>query len=164
MRGRPSDPVLKPANAPHCDFLMQVIARLDDPLVLADAPLGTRRILYASGGTFSGPDLEGQLLPGGGDWVLMRRDGVAELDIRLALSTGDAQLIYLRANGIFHASPQIGARIRSGEEIDPAAYYFRTSVAFETGAEKYGRLNRLLAIGIGRRTATGMVTDIFAIK
>jgi hypothetical protein len=30
--------------------------------------------------------------------------------------------------------------------------------------ENYLWLNRLLAVGIGRRTATGMVTEIFAIR
>jgi hypothetical protein len=164
MRRRPGDPLLRPASALHCEFLLQVSAQLDDPLVLADAPLGTRRILYAKGGSFSGPSLEGQVIPGGGDWVLLRRDGVAELDIRFVLRTDDAQLIYMHAGGIFHMPPRIAERIRNGEDVDPSEYYFRTSPVFETGAEKYGHLNRLLAVGVGRRTATGMVTDIFAIK
>jgi hypothetical protein len=30
--------------------------------------------------------------------------------------------------------------------------------------EKYNRLNQLIAIGVGKRTATGMVTDIFAVR
>jgi hypothetical protein len=42
--------------------------------------------------------------------------------------------------------------------------YFRTSPRFETGSEKYGRLNRLIAVGVGKRTTSGMVTNIFAIK
>lgn len=145
-------------------FLMQLSADLEAPLVLPDAPLGTRRILHARSGSFSGPELQGEVLPGGGDWVLDRRDGIAELDIRFTLRTVDGQLIYVRCHGIFHASPQIRQRLRNGDDMDPGEYYFRTSPLFETGSEKYSRLNRLVAVGVGRRTTTGMVTDIFEVK
>jgi len=143
---------------------MQMSADLAHPLVVADGPVGTRRILYAKRGTFSGAKLRGDLLPGGGDWVLQRQDGIAELDIRFVLRTDDGQFVYVTCNGIFDISPEIRERIRSGSEIDPSEYYFRTAVSFETGAGKYRWLNRLLAVGVGRRTATGMVTEVFTIR
>jgi hypothetical protein len=67
---------MSPMKSEH---FMQMSADLDDPLVVLDGPVGTRRILYAKRGTFSGARLRGELLPGGGDWMLQRRDGVAEL-------------------------------------------------------------------------------------
>lgn len=146
------------------EFLVQVRAELEASLVIPDAPLGLRRILHVTSGSFSGPALQGTVLPGGGDWVLDRRDGVAELDIRFALRTGDGHPIYLHCHGIFDAPPLIRQRIRNGEDVDPAEYYFRTTPAFETGSEKYGRLNHLVCVGVGRRTTTGMVTDIFEVK
>ena len=143
---------------------MQMSADLDDPLVVTDGPVGTRRILYARRGTFAGARLRGDLLPGGGDWVLQRSDGIAELDIRFVLRTHDGQLIYVTCDGLFDISPEIREGIRAGGEVDPSEYYFRTAVTFETGAEKYRWLNRLLAVGIGRRTPAGMVTEVLAIK
>lgn len=148
----------------HCEFLMQVTAQLDSPQVLSGAPLGNRRILNVIGGSFFGNGFQGELLRGGADWVLLRGDGVAELDIRFTLRTQDAQLIYVRSGGIVDMSPQVSDRIRNGEDVDPSEYYFRTSPAFETGSEKYSRLNRLVAVGVGRRTTTGMVTDMFEVK
>jgi len=147
-----------------CEFLMQITADLDDPQILSGTPLGTRRILCGKRGVFSGPGLQGELLPGGGDWVLLRHDGVAELDIRFALQTDDKQLIYMHCLGIFHAPPPVSQRIRAGEDVDPSKYYFRTCPRFETGSAKYSRLNRMIAVGVGKRTSEGMVTDIFAIK
>ena len=143
---------------------MQMSADLDDPLLVRDGPVGTRRILYARRGTFSGAGLRGNLLPGGGDWVLQRQDGIAELDIRFVLGTDDAQLIYMTCDGLSDISPEIRERIRNGGEVDPSEYYFRTAVTFETGAEKYRWLNRLLAVGVGRRTPTGMLTEVFTIR
>ena len=146
------------------DHLMQMSADLSDPLVVPDGPVGTRRILYAKRGMFSGVKLRGDLLPGGGDWVLQRRDGIAELDIRFVLRTDDGQLIYVTCDGIFDISPEIRERIRTGGEIDPSEYYFRTAVTFETSADNYRWLNRLLAVGVGKRTPTGMTTEVFAIR
>lgn len=146
------------------EFLMQVSADLDDPQILSGTPSGTRRILHGRRGAFCGPGLQGELLPGGGDWVLLRQDGVAELDIRFTLQTDDKQLIYMHCLGIFDVSPRVSQRMLAGDGVDPSEYYFRTSPRFETGSPKYSRLNRLIAIGVGKRTTSGMVTDIFAIK
>jgi len=146
------------------EFLMQLSAGLDDAQVLGDAPRGTRRITYMKHGEFSGPRLKGRVLPGGGDWVLLRPDGVAELDIRLTLRTDEGELIYVSCDGIFDIAPEARQRILNGEDIDPSDYYFRTAPRFETGSQKYRWLNRLLAVGVGRRTAAGMVTDIFAVR
>ena len=61
-----------------------------------------------------------------------------------------AQLIYVSCHGILDMPSQVRQRIRSGEDVAPAEYYFRTSPVFETGSEKYSRLNRLVAVGVGR--------------
>lgn len=156
--------MLTPGTSLSGEFLMQLSAEFDAPQNLAGAPLGTRRILHVKSGRFAGPRLEGVVLPGGADWVLLRPDGVAELDIRMTLVTSDDQLIYMHSRGIFDMPSEVAERIRSGAEVDPTAYYFRTSPAFETGSEKYKQLNRIVCVGIGRRTAGGMVTDMFAVK
>lgn len=146
------------------EFLMRIRAEFDVPRIIAGTPLGARRILSVKRGGFAGPGLEGTILPGSGDWVLVRPDGVAELDIRFTLGTGDGALIYMRCAGIFDASPEVMERIRTGEEVPASAYYFRTSAVFETGAPTHLHLNRLIALGVGERTPTGMVTEVFAVR
>ena len=143
---------------------MQLSADLDDPLVVAGGPAGMRRILYARRGAFSGSRLRGVLLPGGGDWVLQRSDGVAELDIRFVLRTHDAQLIYVTCDGVFDISPEHRERIRTGGEVDPSEYYFRTAPLFETASDKYAWLNRILAVGIGRRMPGQVGYAVYAIR
>jgi len=150
-------------GALRSEFLLQLAAELGDAQVLDDTPLGTRRILSMKGGSFSGPRLRGRISPGGGDWVLLRRDGVAQLDIRLTLRTDDDELIYVSGEGLFDIAPEVRQRIMQGAEVDPSEYYFRTAFGFETGAQKYCWLNRLLAVGVGKRTAEGMMTEVFAV-
>jgi Protein of unknown function (DUF3237) len=146
------------------EFLLQLRADLEDPQNVGAAPLGMRRIMYFKRGTFSGPSLTGDILPGGGDWVLVRPDGVSQLDIRMILRTDDGALIYLNATGIFDMASEVRARFNRGESVGSSEYYFRTSFTFETAAEKYRWLNRLVGIGVAQRIPTGMVTDVFAIR
>src|SRR5882757_4044863 len=130
------------------EFLLQLRADLEDPQNVGAAPLGVRRIIYFKRGSFSGPALTGDILPGGGDWVLARPDGVSQLDIRMTLRTDDGALIYLNATGIFDMAPEVLARFNKGESVGPSEYYFRTSSTFETATEKYRWLNRLVGIGV----------------
>jgi hypothetical protein len=146
------------------EFLFRITANLSEPLSLPNTSVGSRRILYVQGGSCSGSRVNGSLLPGGGDWVLDRPDGVAQLDIRFVVRTHDDSLIYIHSHGIFDASADVRQRIRNGESVDPTQYYFRTTPIFETGAEPYRWLNRMVAVGVGQRTSTGMITDIYAIK
>jgi hypothetical protein len=55
-------------------------------------------------------------------------------------------------------------RILKGQVVDPSEYYFRTTPFFETASEKYAWLNKLVAVGVGRRTRTGVVYSVYAIK
>lgn len=152
------------AAPPRTEFLMQLRAELQDPQAVGETPLGGRRIFLVKGGTFAGARLHGVVLPGGGDWVLVRKDGVSQLDVRITLRCDDGSLIYVSYRGISDIPPGVRARIAKGEDVSPNEYYFRISPVFETASEKLGWLNRLVAIGVGKRTATGVIYDIFAVK
>jgi hypothetical protein len=123
-------------------------------------PLGTRATAQIGGGHFEGPRLRGKVLPGGGDWTLLRSDGVLELDLRITLETDDGALIHLASFGLRHGPPEVIAALGRGETVDPGSYYFRTTPRFETGAPKYAFLNRLLAVASGDRRADGPIYTI----
>lgn len=65
--------------------------------------------------------------------------------------------------GIFQIARETMQRILQGEVVDPSEYYFRTTPVFETGSETYGWLNRIIAVGTGRRTPTGVGYTVYAI-
>src|SRR5262249_23311553 len=66
-----------------------------------------------------GPRLRGKVLPGGGDWTLLRGDGVLELDLRLTLETDDGALIHMTSFGLRHGPPEVIAALARGEERRP---------------------------------------------
>lgn len=55
---------------------------------------------YAIGGELSGPNIRGRLVPVGGDWVTVRKDGMAYLDVRTTIQTHDAALILVTYQGL----------------------------------------------------------------
>src|SRR5438270_5692876 len=124
---------------------------------LGAVPHGIRTIVPVTGGEFEGPRLRGKVLPGGGDWLLMRSDGVLELDLRITLETDDRALIYMTFQGLRHGPADAFAALGRGEVVDPASYYFRTLPRFETSADKYAFLNRIISVGIGEARPGGAV-------
>jgi Protein of unknown function (DUF3237) len=140
--------------------LMTVRITAAPPQKLGIVPHGTRLIVPVTGGDFDGPRLRGQILPGGGDWLLLRADGVLELDLRITLETDDHALIYMTFQGLRHGPPDAIAALGRGEVVDPARYYFRTVPRFETSAETYAFLNRIVTVGAGEARPGGAVHRI----
>lgn len=131
---------------------------------LGDSPLGRRRIIPITGGTFRGERLSGRVLAGGADWQVIRSDGVAELDARYTLETHDKALIYVRNFGYRHGPAEVIQRLAAGEPVDPALYYMRTTPRFETGAERYRWLNRIICVATGARRAAAVELEVFEVK
>jgi len=146
------------------EFLCRLDIALEPVRELGDTPLGRRRIIGISGGTFAGPRLSGRILPGGADWQLIRADGVAYLDARYTLETGDGALIYVNNLGYRHGPAEVIQRLARGEEVDPALYYMRATPWFETSAPQYGWLNRTICIATGARRAAAVELDFYAVK
>src|SRR5215470_7643370 len=114
--------------------LMRLSVVVPPPLKLGPVPHGTRVVAPIASGTFEGPRLRGKVLPGGGDWTLLRSDGVLELDLRLTLETDDGATIYMASSGLRHGPPEVLAALARGESVDPSRYYFRAAPRFETSA------------------------------
>jgi hypothetical protein len=130
------------------------------PQKLGAVPHGIRSIIPVMGGGFEGPRLRGQVLSGGGDWLLLRDDGVLELDLRVTLETDDHALIHMTFQGLRHGPPDVVAALGRGEVIDPASYYFRTLPRFETSTERYAYLNRIITVGVGEVRPDGAIHNI----
>jgi hypothetical protein len=145
------------------EFLYEVYADLDKPIDLGITPRGNRQIYYIKGGSFKGPNIKGDVLPGGGDWFLIRSDGTAEMDVKATVRTDDGDLIYVCYTGYLYASPDVWQKMMKEEPIDPSEYYFRCTPYYETSSQKYSWLNRIVAVGIGRLTETGVAFKVYKI-
>src|SRR4030081_1644124 len=140
----------------NTNLLMVLRVIVAAPQNLGAVPHGTRRTVPLNGGAFDGPRLRGTVLPGGSaDWLLLRADGVLEMDLRVTLRTDDGAVISMKSFGFRHGPPEVMAAIGRGETVDPATYYFRTTPRFETAHPAYAFLNRLVAVARGDRRPEG---------
>ena len=147
------------------EFLFHLVGNLDrvGVIEIGNTPQGSRRIFYVTGGIFEGPKIKGTVLPGGGDWMVIRPDGVGILDVRVVLRTDDGHDIYSYYRGILVRSPEVTERMQRFEPVDPSEYYFRTTPIFETASEKYSWLNKIVAVGTGLVSNEGVEYDVYGI-
>jgi hypothetical protein len=137
---------------PQLEVLMTISAELGELVNMGPAPLGERRVVYITGGTFAGPLLRGEVL-GGADWQIARRDGALELDARYALKEERGGVVQVISQGMRHGPPEVLARLARGEAVDPASYFFRTFMRFETGAPELAFLNTTMGVATAQRHA-----------
>jgi hypothetical protein len=139
-------------SQPQLEFLMALSAEVGELITMGVAPLGERRVVYITGGTFAGPRLRGAVLAGA-DWQIARRDGALDLDARYALKEERGGVIQVISQGMRHGPPEVLARLARGETVDPASYFFRTFMRFETGAPELAFLNTTMALATAVRRA-----------
>jgi len=88
---------------------------------VGETPYGRRRVATVKGGHFEGEELKGTVLPTpAGDWLLLRRDGILQLDVRITLKTHDDHLIYMSYRVMRHGPAVdhdvvVDVRIAGGE-------------------------------------------------
>jgi hypothetical protein len=110
-------------------------------------PVGTRMTFITTGGVIDGPKLRGELLPGGGDWLIVGSDGTGRVDVRATLRTHDGALIHYESRGVIKIPADGVQRLAAGEVIPFAESYVRTTPKFETSDERYAWLSEVVAVG-----------------
>jgi hypothetical protein len=134
------------------EFLFDLSLSLNPVQFAGHTSTGNRVIFPFKDGTVTGDKINGKVLAPGADWGLIPDSNTFKIDVRTTIETDDGALIYLTYTGYNYASAKNFAMISDGKaaELDPADYYFRTSVFFETGSFKYSWLNHTVGVGVGR--------------
>jgi hypothetical protein len=149
---------------PQLELIARFRVTLGEPLELGQTQWGRRRVIPIAGGEFEGPRLRGKVIPGGADWQVVHTDGMATIDTRYTLQADDGSLISVATNGVRDGPPEVLARLARGEPVDPAVYYFRVAIRYETSAAKHAWLNRILAIASAIRLADEVIYDAYAVR
>jgi hypothetical protein len=149
---------------PSLTRIYRLEATLGAPLDLGDVAQGHRRIVPLTGGTFTGPELNGTLLPGvSADWQIALLDGTALANIRYTLRTDDGHLLYVQSRGVRHGSADVLERLARGEDVDASEYTFRTSTQIETAAPALDWLNKGVFIGVGGRQPGAVIYETYLV-
>ena len=142
-------------------FIVQ--AELETVMMLGATPYGERRVVGITRGTVKGPKLNGRILPGGADWQIVRRDGAADIQARYVIEADSGARIVVDSKGLRHGPPAVLEKLARGDMVDPALYYFRTAMRFETADPALSWLNRILAVARGERLARSVQLEVFEV-
>jgi Protein of unknown function (DUF3237) len=146
---------------PRFEYLMNLSVDVGNVVSMGPGPVGERRVVGILGGTFEGPGLRGEVLPGGADWQIVRSDGVLDLDARYALKEQAGGVVRVLSQGYRHGPAEVLEALGRGEDVDPAKYFFRTIMRFETGAPYLEWLNRTIAVATAKREAQRVLLSAY---
>ena len=150
-------------SCPDLTHVCDLAVTVGVPLTAGESQSGERRLVPITGGTITGARLAGRILPGGSDVQIIRQDGTADLAARYFIETHDGASIYVENIGLRSGPPDIMARLKRGEPVEPSQVYFRSTPRFETTAPAYQWLTRRLFICSGTRLPDKVLLSVFEV-
>ncbi|TCZ63185.1 DUF3237 domain-containing protein [Roseicella aquatilis] len=148
------------------EFLGRVTAHLDqNPFAVGETPDGLRIVFpLGVGGTVRGPRLNGTISHAGGDWMLVRRDGVGISDINVLVRTDGGDIILGEYGGVVDFGADGYAQLVAGTGPRQAAVQLAPRWVTSASASRW--INRLQCIGLGRVTMATLVVeyDLYAMR
>ena len=140
LEPHPNDPTIPRPSVfrlpdPRLTPVYRLEATLGETVDVGDTDHGRQRIVPLTGGTFTGPTINGELLPGASaDWQTVLPDGTAVGHIRYTLQPQGGDVAFVQSRGVRHGSAEVLARLARGEDVQASEYTFRTSTQIETAA------------------------------
>ncbi|AJP73841.1 DUF3237 domain-containing protein [Sphingomonas hengshuiensis] len=113
----------------------------------------SRAAIYAAQGTVTGPLLNGKVVPmSGGDFPLLRPDGVIDFDARYLLEADDGAIIYMQNRGYrWPRTPEIGERMARNEPVSHDDYYMRVSPKFDAPVGPHEWMAKHVFLGVAEK-------------
>lgn len=150
-------------TAPGLHYAFSIAVTLAPPIEQGNVDGRRKRFVPITGGTVSGPQLQGVVLAGGGDWQTIGADGLTIINTRYSLKASDGTVIDIVNPGVRTASPEVTARMARGEQMPPDSYYFRTAPRFSVADGPHDWLRKTVFIGRGIRNPDNVQIDVFSV-
>lgn len=135
---------------------------LFEPVPVFATPTGTRMVLAVRSGRFSGPGIEGDVLPGSADWLVVGTDRIGRIDVRAVLRTSDGAHLHMTNTGRVSLGDS-AARFLAGEVVTAEEAYIRTSPLFDTDAPAHRHLNGVVTVAYCDIALTGISYHVYAV-
>lgn len=139
---------------PQLEFAFTISITLGKPYWVKPPARGDMRAaVHAAEGVIEGPLLNGRVIPmSGGDFPLVRPNGVIDFDARYLLEADDGAVIYLENRGFRWArSPEIAASMRRNEPVGQNDYYMRVTPRFDVPAGPHEWMAQHVFVGVAEK-------------
>ncbi len=152
------------APTPTLDYAFTARVTVAPPVELGLVEGGARRFIAITGGRVSGPLLQGEILPTGGDWQTIMPGGLTRVEAHYSLRAADGTIIEITNPGVRVADEAVTDRLARGLPVDPQAYYFRTTPRFAVTAGPHDWLMRHAFVARGVRLPDVVLVDVYVVR
>lgn len=135
-------------SPPGLIYAFRLSLRFEEPLIY-QTMAGQRRFLRFHSAEAEGPELTASLADNGGDWLLMRRDGVADLEGRMMLRATSGEHIYWRSRGTLRFS------------ADGSSGSYALQPWFDTNLGPHDPMTKTAYLATGQWSAEGAELDVW---
>jgi hypothetical protein len=151
------------------------LLHITDLKVMVDRPIeagqvtglnsrGKRRIIPITGGTVSGPLLNGKILAGGADFQIIVAETSADLDARYMIELDSGEHVFVQNHALRRGSAENIAKLVRGEFVEPAEIYFRCVPTFEVSSPSLLWMTESLFLGTGARFPDHVLISIYKVE
>lgn len=139
---------------PRLEHAFTIAIELAKPHWIRPSAMGdVRAAVYPASGTITGPRLNGRVVPmSGGDYPLVRPNGVIDFDARYVLEADDGAIIYIQNRGYRWGTEEAMAKMTRNEPVEPHEYYMRVSPKFDAPAGPHEWLTKHVFVGVAEKT------------
>jgi hypothetical protein len=137
---------------PQLEYAFSIGITLTKATYISPSGTGqTRAAVYAAEGTVEGR-INGIVVPmSGGDFPLVRADGVLDFDAKYLLELDDGTPVMLHNRGYRWGSPEAMAKMARNEPVGPGEYYMRVSPRFDVPEGPHDWLGKHVFVGVAEK-------------
>lgn len=132
----------------EAELVLELKVELGPTQEVGNTPTGFLRLIPITGGTFSGPNIQGSILSGGYDWNTARHDHTAHAFAKYALLTDDGVVISVENEGVIPSESQ-PSQTNQTNQISHSSHssLIKTTTRFEVEDGKYDWLRSGVFVG-----------------
>lgn len=127
------------------ELVLELEVELGQTQEVGETPKGFLRLIPITGGTFSGPNIKGNILSGGYDWNTTRHDQTAHAFAKYALQTDDGVVISVENEGILPSESELSETSQTSQSNQFSV--IKTTTRFEVEDGKYDWLRSGVFVG-----------------
>lgn len=126
----------------------------------------TRAAIYAAEGRVEGPLLNGKVIPmSGGDFPLVRPNGVIDFDARYLLEADNGDVIFLENRGYRWAkTPEIAEKMARNEDVGADDYYMRVTPRFDVPEGPHDWMAKHVFVGVAEKVPGANRIHYFVVR
>ncbi len=158
-----SIPTAPSAPAPGLTHVFSLRGELAPAVEQGEIDGHRKRFIPVTGGTVGGPQLNGRVLPGGGDWQAIAPGGLTLVLARYSIEASDGTVIAVTNTGVRTAETEVMDKLVRGIEVPPNAYYFRTTPVFDVRPGPHEWLRRHVFVARGIRKPDHVIVDFYRV-